>query len=70
MHANQAKARKAIQVPLNAEAVLVVKQQAGKHPDWVFIYKGRPITRANKPCLAQSTRPGWEGRSFNRLFLV
>jgi len=27
MHANQAKARKAIQVPLNAEAVLVTNNQ-------------------------------------------
>ncbi|HFD87395.1 MAG TPA: site-specific integrase [Gammaproteobacteria bacterium] len=47
IHADQAKARKAIPVPLNAEAVLVVRQQEGKHPDRVFTYKGKPVTKAN-----------------------
>ena len=41
------KARKAIPVPLNGEAVIVVRRQAGKHLDRVFTYKGRPVTRAN-----------------------
>ena len=47
IHADQAKARKAIPVPLNGEAVIVVRRQAGKHLDRVFTYKGRPVTRAN-----------------------
>jgi integrase len=47
IHADQAKARKAIPVPLNGEAVIVVRRQTGKHPDRVFTYKGRPVTRAN-----------------------
>jgi len=47
IHADQAKARKAIPVPLNAEAVLVLRQQEGKHPERVFTYKGKPVTKAN-----------------------
>ena len=47
IHADQAKTRKAIPVPLNAEAVLVLRQQEGKHPDRVFTYKGKPVTKAN-----------------------
>ena len=38
IHANQAKARKAIAVPLNDDALQVLHQQAGKHPLRVFIY--------------------------------
>ncbi len=47
IHADQAKARKAIPVPLNAEAVLVLRQQAGKHSSRVFTYQGEPVTKAN-----------------------
>jgi integrase len=47
IHADQAKARKAIPVPLNAEAILVLRQQIGKHSNRVFTYKGNPVTKAN-----------------------
>jgi hypothetical protein len=47
IHADQAKARKAIPVPLNAEAVLVLRQQEGKHSSRVFSYQGKPVTKAN-----------------------
>ena len=47
IHADQAKAGKAIPVPLNADAVLVLRQQVGKHPVRVFTYEGRSVTRAN-----------------------
>lgn len=48
IHADQAKARKPIAVPLNADAVLVLRRQQGKHPTRVFTYqprarKGRPL---------------------------
>ena len=43
IHPDQAKARKAIAVPLNAEAVLLIRKQIGKHPHFVFSYKGKPI---------------------------
>jgi len=38
IHADQAKARKAIPVPLNAEAILILRQQLGKHRTRVFTY--------------------------------
>lgn len=38
IHADQAKARKAISVPLNNEAVLVIRRQLGKHQQRVFTY--------------------------------
>src|SRR5882672_4502982 len=47
IHPDQAKARKAIAVPLNAEAVITIRGQVGKHPTHVFSYKGKPITQVN-----------------------
>ena len=47
IHPDQAKARRAIAVPLNAEAMLVLRRQEGKHPRCVFVYRGRPIRQVN-----------------------
>jgi integrase len=47
IHADQAKAEKAIGVPLNNEALTVIRQQIGKHDSHVFTYEGKPVTRAN-----------------------
>lgn len=47
IHADQAKARKAISVPLNAEAVLVLMRQLGKHQQRVFTYQGKPVIDVN-----------------------
>lgn len=47
IHPNQAKAKKAIAVPLNAEAVLILRRQFGRHGRWVFTYQGDRVTRAN-----------------------
>ncbi len=47
IHPDQAKARKAIPVPLNAEAVLLVRKQLGKHPTHVFSFRGKPITQVS-----------------------
>lgn len=44
---DQAKARKAIAVPLNAEAVLLIRKHIGKHPTHVFSFKGRPIIQVS-----------------------
>src|SRR5690606_17247419 len=44
VHPDQAKARRAIPVPLNGEAVAVLQKQLGKHRDIVFTYRGAPIT--------------------------
>jgi integrase len=47
IHPDQAKARKAIHVPLNSQAVAVLNRQAGKHPERVFTFRGKPIRWAN-----------------------
>lgn len=47
VHPDQAKARRAIAVPLNAEALVLVQKQIGKHVTHVFSYKGRPIIQVS-----------------------
>lgn len=47
VHPDQAKARRAIPVPLNSEALQVLMCQRMKHPTYVFTYRGRPIRNAN-----------------------
>lgn len=47
IHPDQAKARRAIPVPLNAEAVVIVRKQAGTHPTHVFSYRGKPIIQVS-----------------------
>ncbi len=47
IHPEQAKAKKAIAVPLNNEACDIIKAQIGKHLTHVFTYEGQPVTRAN-----------------------
>ena len=47
VHPDQAKARKAIPVPLNAEAVVAIRRQSGCHPTHVFSYRGRPIRQVS-----------------------
>ena len=47
VHADQAKARKAIPVPLNAEAVVLVRKRLGRHATHVFSYHGVPITQVS-----------------------
>ncbi len=47
IHADQAKARKAIGIPLNAEAILVLRRQMGEHPRFVFTHRGKPVRNVN-----------------------
>jgi len=42
IHPAQAKARKAIAVPLNADAVAIIRRQLGKHSTHVFCFRGKP----------------------------
>jgi len=61
IHADQAKARKAIPVPLNSEAVEIVTRQLGKHPTHVFTYKGNTIFQVStKTWYAALKRAGIE----------
>jgi integrase len=47
IHPDQAKARRAISVPLNAEAVILIRKQIGKHAKYVFSYNGQRITQTS-----------------------
>jgi integrase len=47
VHPDQAKARKAIAVPLNAEALSLVLKQKGTHATHVFSYRGKPLTQVS-----------------------
>ncbi|WP_304308279.1 tyrosine-type recombinase/integrase [Pseudacidovorax intermedius] len=47
IHPDQAKARKAILVPLNAEATALVAKQLGKHATHVFSFRGSRITQVS-----------------------
>jgi integrase len=47
VHPDQAKARKAIAVPLNGEAVLIIRKQIGKHSRHVFSFRGQPIVQVS-----------------------
>ncbi len=56
VHPDQAKARKAIPVPLNGEAMLVLRRQLGKHASRVFTYKGKPIKKAGGKAWKQALK--------------
>lgn len=47
VHPDQAKARKAIPVPLNETAVNVIRKQMGKHMSYVFTYGCNPVRQCN-----------------------
>lgn len=47
IHPDQAKAGEAIGVPLNAEALMVLRQRSGKHAQFVFVYEGKPVWQVN-----------------------
>ena len=47
IHADQAKGGEAIAVPLNTDAVAVIRGQIGRHNRYVFSYRGNRVTRAN-----------------------
>ena len=47
IHADQSKSGRAMGIPLNNEAVVVLRQQSGKHKRYVFTYFGKPIAKAN-----------------------
>jgi integrase len=46
IHADQAKARKAIPVPLNSSAVAIIRKNLGQHPTHVFCYRGTPVPKS------------------------
>jgi integrase len=47
IHADQAKARKPLFVPLTERAVEVVRRQLGRHLEYVFTFRGKPVYQVN-----------------------
>jgi integrase len=47
VNADEAKGGTAIGVPLNDEAIAVLCEEIGKHHDYVFTFRRRPLARAN-----------------------
>jgi integrase len=45
IHPDKAKAKKAIAVPLNKDAMAVLASQLGKHPQYVFVYGRKPVQK-------------------------
>jgi integrase len=47
IHHDKAKAKRAIPVPLNSDAIAILNKQRGKHPEYVFVYQGHPVKQCN-----------------------
>ena len=47
VHPDQSKTKKAIPVPLNRQALELLRRQKGKNSTFVFTYKGKPVLRCN-----------------------
>lgn len=47
VHPDQAKTKKAIPVPLNTDAIEILKGRQGIHQKFVFTYQGNPVTKCN-----------------------
>jgi len=45
---------KAIGVPLSRKAVDVLREQQGKHSNWVFPYRGRPVIQVTTKAWARA----------------
>lgn len=61
IHHDEAKAGKAIAVPLNADAMEVLQRRSGQHADYVFTYAGKPVERCStKAWYAALERAGIE----------
>ncbi len=47
IHADESKSKRPIPVPLNKQAISILKMQLGKNQIYVFTYQGKPVTRCN-----------------------
>lgn len=47
IHPDEAKAGRAIGVPLNEDALDVLRRRLGRHGDYVFTYQGKPVDRCS-----------------------
>lgn len=64
IHPDEAKAGRAIGVPLNEAAVEVIRQRLGKDPTYVFTYQGKPVAR----CSTKAWKQALERAEIERTF--
>lgn len=67
IHADQAKARRAIGIPLSDAARAVLRGQKGGDEKWVFPYKGRPLGKIKGAWRKALARAGLEGVTWHTL---
>lgn len=68
IHADQAKGKRLITVPLNTDAVVVLREQAGQHSQWVFPCHGRaPHAASGHSWYSALKRAGLSGVRFHDL---
>lgn len=56
IHPDQAKARRAIAVPLSQAAMEIIREQQGKHPSQVFTYRGKSVHQVNTKAWHQALK--------------
>ncbi len=68
VYGDQSKTGHPIAVPLNSEAMAVLREQRNQHSVYVFTYKGRPLTRANNSAWKKALqRAGLTGFKWHQL---
>lgn len=67
IHADQAKGRKPIGVPLSEDAVAILECQRGEHAEWVFPYRRKPLDKIRGAWKRAVKRAGLEGFTFHGL---
>jgi len=71
VHPDEAKARKAIPVPLNDDAVLSIRKQTGKHEEYVVSFRSQPVRQVStKAWYAALTRAGIEDFRWHDLWHI
>jgi integrase len=56
IHPDESKTKNAITVPLNSDAIDVLKRQFGKHDEFVFTYNKKPVQRANTKAFREAVK--------------
>lgn len=56
VHHDQIKNGKALPIPLNAAAILVLRRQVGKHRERVFTFRGQPVSQVNTKAWKQALK--------------
>jgi integrase len=64
IHPDEAKAGRAIGVPLNEDALDVLRRRLGRHRDYVFTYQGKPVAR----CSTKAWKRALERAGIERTF--